>query len=84
VIGSLVNAGCILLAGAAVWLCVPVIPAAAQRRVQALLAVLSMGVGFHVMWRGLHGPFGHAVRQLVILGVALVWGSGQGLGIQAR
>lgn len=84
--GSLVNAGCILLAGAAVWLRVPAIPATAQRRLQALLAVLMMGVGFHVMWRGFHGSVGQVTRQFVILGVALVLGklTGQRLGIQAR
>ena len=85
-IGSLINAGCILLAGVAVWARVPAIPLAAQRRLQALVAILTMGLGFHVVWQSLHGSFGQVVRQLLILAVAVVLGrlTGQGLGVQAR
>jgi hypothetical protein len=86
VIGSLINAGCIVLAGAAVWARVPAIPVAAQRRLQALVAVVTMGLGFQVIWRSLHGTIGQVVRQLAVLAVALVLGrlTGQGLGLQAR
>ena len=85
-IGSLINAGCILLAGVAVWARVPAIPLAAQRRLQALVAILTMGLGFHVVWQSLHGSFGQVVRQLLILAVAVVLGrlTGQGLGVQSR
>lgn len=86
VIGTLVNVGCILLAEVAVWTRVPPLPPAAQRRLQVFLAVITMGLGFHVIWRSLHGSFGHVIGQLGILGVAIVLGklTGQVLGVQSR
>lgn len=86
VIGTLANAGCILLAGVAVWARVPPLPPAAQRRLQVLLAVVTMGLGFHVIWRSLHGSCSHVIGQLGILGVAIVLGklTGQALGVQSR
>jgi len=86
VIGSLVNAGAIVLGGAVAWAGWPAIPGLAQRRLQALLALLAMGLGFHLVWQTLHAPAGRVLRQLLLLTLALGLGklTGQALGVQAR
>ncbi len=84
VIGSILNALCIVLAGLAVWMRVPAVPAGAQRRLLVFLGLVTMLLGFQVLWRSLHGSFGHMLYHLatVLLAVMLGRVMGQRLGIQ--
>jgi uncharacterized membrane protein YqgA involved in biofilm formation len=78
------NAAAILLAGLAVLLRVPEIPVRAQQRLQALLGVLVLGLGFHVTWRACSGTASAVVRLLAIASISLVLGklTGGALGLQ--
>ncbi len=83
-LGSVINGVFILLAGLAVGLRLPEIPAATQRRIQVVLGVLTLGLGFHVVWRGINGSALPVLRQTLVVLSAWVLGklSGQLLGLQ--
>lgn len=83
-LGSVINGAFILLAGLAVGLRLPEIPGAIQRRIQVLLGVLTLGLGFHVIWRGMNGSASQVLQQMLVLLLAWVLGkfSGQAIGLQ--
>ncbi len=83
-LGSVINGAFILLAGLAVGLRVPEIPGATQRRIQVALGVLTLGLGFHVIWRGVNGSALQVLQQTLVLLLAWVLGklSGQLIGLQ--
>lgn len=83
-LGSVINGVFILLAGLAVGLRLPEIPGATQRRLQVLLGVLTLGLGFHVIWRGVNGSTLQVLQQMLVLMLAWVLGklSGQAVGLQ--
>lgn len=82
--GSLINAALIVLAAVAVAVGLPAPSGRVQRRLQVLLAGLTLGLGFHVMWLGLGGTAGQVLRQVGVVALALMLGrvTGQALGLQ--
>lgn len=82
--GTLVNAALIVLAALAVGVGLPALSGRVQRRLQVLLAGLTLGLGFHVMWLGLGGTAGQVLRQIGVVALALMLGrvTGQALGLQ--
>jgi uncharacterized membrane protein YqgA involved in biofilm formation len=75
VTGTWLNVGGILLGGGLGLLWRRNLPSTWQHRLRLALVTVTLLVGFGMVWDGLRGPLGHAVRQLFIALMALMLGS---------
>jgi uncharacterized membrane protein YqgA involved in biofilm formation len=83
-LGTMVNAGAILVGGIAGIAMAKQLPPTAQSRIKILLAVFTMYTGFKMMWDGLNGSFLHVCKQFFIVMLSVVIGNAIGklIGIQ--
>lgn len=83
-IGTIINAVCIVAGGlvgafAANWL-----SAAAQQRIKLLLAVATLYVATEMVWRGLNGSFLKCLGQLGIAFLSLILGNALGMALRLQ
>lgn len=83
-IGTALNAAAILLGGALGLAKIRSIPASTQQWLKIVLAAMTVWVGVSLMWRHLHGPFLHFLKEFGILMLSLMLGRvlGQWLRLQ--
>ncbi len=83
-IGTFVNVGAILVGGTIGLLVSKELSSKAQIRLKMLLGVFIIYAGLSTTFQAMHGPFLHGLKQLVVIGLALVFGNliGRGLKLQ--
>ncbi|HTH48002.1 MAG TPA: DUF554 domain-containing protein [Candidatus Limnocylindria bacterium] len=74
-IGTMLNVAGIVMGGLAGLTLARFLTPQVQQRLRLGLAGLVVYVGFSMVWEGLHGPLGHAAKQLVIALISLSLGS---------
>jgi uncharacterized membrane protein YqgA involved in biofilm formation len=84
VIGTLINAVCILLGGLIGRLAAHAVGPAIQQRIRLLLAAATLYVAVEMIWTGLGGGFLRGLGQLGIAFLSLVLGNAAGMGMRLQ
>jgi hypothetical protein len=74
-LGTILNAGAIVLGGTLGLTVARQISTRAQSRIKVVLAVITLLLGIRMMWEGLNGTFGQVLKQLGIVLLALILGN---------
>ena len=78
-IGTLINAACIVIGGIVGKLAANAVGPAAQQRIRLLLAVATIYVASEMIWTGLNGGFLRGLGQLGIAFLSLILGNATGM-----
>jgi len=84
VIGTIINAVCIVIGGVVGKLAANAVGPAAQQRIRLLLAAATIYVATEMIWTGLSGGFLHGLGQLGIAFLSLILGNAAGMALRLQ